>query len=247
MKRIPCHVVATGIASLLFLSLSVDGATVVATLNSQDRIIGGRQSGGDPLGYYPEGQLTVGVAGGDPNRVNTNTVVGFTLPTLALGESLSAASFSITIASSSGANFNVGLFGLATENPDASEATLFSQSGDGAINASFTSSGASAGSSPFSDVTSFLQSLYIENTPIQTEIFFRLNQTSSLSIGTTRRVNFTKETATLTLTTVPEPSSALLGGPALLLLLRRRRNILPLTRLVKISFREPMWRDDCLH
>lgn len=225
MNTKPHQTIATGVASLLFLSVSANGATVLATLNSQDRIIGARQSGGDPLGYYPESQLTVGVAGGDPKRVNTNTVIGFTLPTLNLGESLSAASFAITIASSSGTNFTVGLFGLATENPDASEATLFSQSGDGAINASFTSSGASVGSSPFSDVTSFLQSLYTGDTPIQTEVFFRLNQTSSLNISATRRVNFTKETATLTLTTIPEPSAALLGGLGTLIMLRRRRNV----------------------
>jgi autotransporter-associated beta strand protein len=124
---------AIGIAVLLLAAASTDGSTILATLSSQDRIIGGRQSGGDPLGYYPDSQLTVGVAGGEPNRVNTNTVIGFILPTLNPGESLSAAAFAITAGGSSGINFTVGLFGLTTEDPDDSGTALFSQTGDGDV------------------------------------------------------------------------------------------------------------------
>ena len=216
---------------MLYVCASAHGTTVMATLNSEDRIIGGRQSGGDPLGYYPDSQLTVGVAGGDPNRVNTNTVIGFTLPTLNPGESLSAATFSITVGGSSGSNFTVALFGLTTENPDDSGTDFFSQSGVGVdgvstlISSTFTSTAASPGSIPSSDVSTFLQSFYVGNVPVQSEVFFRLNQTTALAINNTRRMTFTKDTATLTVTSIPEPGAALLGGLGTLILLRRRRNI----------------------
>lgn len=227
MNTEPHKTIATGIASLLFLSVSANGATVLATLNSQDRIIGLRESGtAAALGYYPDTlPLNVGVSGGSGSRVNQNAVVGFTLPTLNPGESLSAATFAITVSdSNTNVTYTVGLFGLETVDPDSSGATFFSQSGTGAINATFTSTAAVAGSIPTSDVTTFLQSLYTGNTPIQSEVFFRLNQTTGLGVSNTRRMTFTKDTATLTLTTVPEPGAALLGGLGMLILLRRRRN-----------------------
>lgn len=214
------------LASVLLIPASMQGATVMATLNSQDRIVGARQSSGDALGYYTDSQLTVGVAGGTNTRVNTNTVIGFTLPTLNLGESISAASFAITIAGINvGGNFTVALFGLEETNPDDSGITLFSQSGTGAINDSFTDTTATVGSTPLTDTTSFIQSLYTGNIPNQSEVFFRLNQTTSLNVSLTRRMNFTQDSATLTLTTIPEPNpAALIGGCGVLALLRRRRN-----------------------
>jgi hypothetical protein len=219
--------VILSITSVLLLPVSAQAATVMATLSSQDRIVGDRQSGGDALGYYAEGALTTGVAGGNPNRVNTNSVIGFTLPTLNLGESVTAANFGIEIAGINvGGAFTVALFGLTETDPDASGVTLFSQSGTGAINTAFTSTAAAAGSTPSSDVTTFIQSLYSGNTPNQSEVFFRLNQTTTMAINGTRRLNFTKDTATLSLDSavIPEPSTALLGGVGMLLMLRRRRS-----------------------
>ncbi len=230
MNTKPHHTIATGIASFLFLSASVNGATVLATLNSQDRIIGVRQSGGAALGYYPDTTPPqVGVSGGTGTRVNQNAVIGFTLPTLNSGESLSAASFAITVgAINTNTNYAVGLFGLETVNPDSSGTDFFSQSGDGVsgvstlITSTFTSTTAAAGSIPSSDVTTFLQSFYIGNVPIQSEVFFRLNQTTALGVTNTRRMTFTTDSATLTLTSIPEPGAALLGSLGMLILLRRR-------------------------
>jgi hypothetical protein len=226
MKRKPRLTIVIGLSTMHFVCPSAHGAAVLATLSSQDRIIGVRESGGAALGYYADTvPPQVGVSGGSGSRVNQNAVIGFTLPTLNLGESISAANFEITVSdSNTNTTYTVGLFGLVTVDPNDSGTTFFSQSGTGAINATFTSTAAAAGSIPSSDVTAFVQSLYVGNAPIQTEVFFRLSQTTGLGVTNTRRMTFTRDTATLTLTTIPEPGAALLGSLGMIVLLRRRRN-----------------------
>jgi len=232
MKRKPHQTIIIGLSTMLFVCASAHGTTVLAILNSQDRIIGVRESGGAALGYYPDTvPPQVGVSGGSGNRVNQNAVIGFTLPTLNPGEILSAATFAITVGSiNTNTNYTVGLFGLETVDPDSSGTDFFSQSGNGVsgvstlISSAFTSTTAAAGSIPSSDVTTFLQSFYVGNVPIQSEVFFRLNQTTALGVTNTRRMTFTTDSATLTLTSIPEPGAALLGGLGMLILLRHRRD-----------------------
>jgi len=119
--------VILSITSVLLLPVSAQAATVMATLSSQDRIVGARQSGGDALGYYVESALTAGVGGGTNTRNNNNAVIGFTLPTLAVGETISSANFKITVVGTNFSNaFNVALFGLSETDLDNSGITLFS-------------------------------------------------------------------------------------------------------------------------
>ena len=42
------------LTSVLLIPASMQGATVMITLNSQDRIVGAHQSSGDALGYYTD-------------------------------------------------------------------------------------------------------------------------------------------------------------------------------------------------
>lgn len=210
MKRKPHHTSAIGLSSLLLAAASAHGSTVLATLSSQDKIIGQRQSNGDLLGYYVDSTPPqVGVSGGTNTRVNQNAVIGFTLPTLNPGESFSAANFAITVASvNTSLAYDVGLFGLLTANPDSSGTVLFSQSATGVsgvsslISSTFTSTAAATSSIPSSDVSAFLQSFYVGNVPIQSDVFFRLNQTTALGTASTRRMTFTANTAALSLTTL---------------------------------------------
>ena len=218
---------AIAVSSILLATISASsGAIVFATLNSQDRIVGERQTDSPPLGYQVSttGTLQVGVGGATNARTNYNTVVGFLLPTLSPGQTIDAATFSATIESESG-TVTVSLFGLSTTNPDVTGISLFSESnsGPGLIAAAFTSTtAAAAGDTPSADVLSFINSLYTGHVPTQPEVFFRLNPSSNLGTSVAR-MNFTNGSPKLALNVVPEPSAALLGGLGVLALLRRRR------------------------
>jgi hypothetical protein len=152
-------------------------------------------------------------------------VIGFTLPTLAPGETIDAATFSITISSSNngGGTNNVSLFGLTTTNPDGTGTSLYSTSAAGAISSTFTNTNATAGDTPTADVLTFVNSFYTGGgVPSQTEIFFRLN-VNTATFATVNRASFATDTAELSLNVVPEPSAAMLGALGGLALLRRRR------------------------
>lgn len=231
MQFNPSHTRRCLLAVAFAASVSASqAATIFATLTSQDLITGVRQGTGPALGYQEDpGNLRAGVGGSSGNRASANTVIGFTLPTLNPGETINAATFSITVTSGSTGNaYNVALFGLATTNPNTGDTTdpidFFSQSSTGAINATFTSNLAGAGSTPSTNVLTFINSFYTGGgTPSQSEVFFRLNQDEVLSLTTLDRVTFTINTAALSLNVIPEPSTALLGALGMLVLIRRKR------------------------
>ncbi|MBX3741469.1 MAG: hypothetical protein KF712_10790 [Akkermansiaceae bacterium] len=207
-------------------------ATIQATLNSQDSIVGEREGGtAAAVGYYADsanGQA--GVGGGAGNRENRNLIIGFILPVLS--EPIVSATFSILIAnsSSSGGSVAVDLYGLSTINPDGTGTTLFAEIGADGSQIFLMDAFASPGDTgtKTATVTDFIQSLYTGNTPNQTEVFFRINPDRGLSTSQgPRRVTFTTSSAQLEIVTVPEPSLGLLSvaGFGLLLVKRSRRKI----------------------
>lgn len=204
-------------------------ATIQATLNSQDSIVGEREGGtAAALGYYADsanGQA--GVGGGAGNRENRNLIIGFVLPVLS--EPILSATFSILIAnsSSSGGAVSVDLYGLNTINPDGTGITLFAETGSDGSQTFLVDAFASAGDTgtKTATVTAFIQSLYTGNTPNQTEVFFRINPDRALSTTQSpRRVTFTTSSAQLEIVTIPEPSLGLLSVAGIgIPLIRRSR------------------------
>lgn len=209
---------------------AVRGAiTLFAPLTSQDGITGAAQDTTQwPLGYFTDAtiELTAGVGGAGGNRRSRNLVLGFELPTLALGQTITDAVFSITVASSSGSLQNVALFGLNTDDPESLGLSLFNIGATDPdhelITSAFTTSAAAAGSIPSADVFSFIESLYTGNVPNQSEVFFRLNQTVDTGFNISR-ATFSSLSAQLQLTVIPEPRAAMLGIMGLLALVARRR------------------------
>lgn len=99
MKTNRSFILISAIAGLAFVpSTSSHAATVLATLNSQDQIIGERMRFGPALGYHTgitTNLFTGSIADFDFGS-NRNVVVGFMLPTLSLGQSIDSATFSIS-------------------------------------------------------------------------------------------------------------------------------------------------------
>lgn len=199
------------------LAGAAEAAPVMLTPISQDLIVGQRESGA-PLnnGYHtdPTQSIGAGVTGGSGSRYNRNAVIGFLLPTLTPGEVIDSASFRITIANnnSAGGGKPVALYGLSTANPDNSGTMLFTtdtqpgtlaNAGHALISATFSSTGNSSGN-PQADVSEFIRSFYTGHVPHQPEVYFRICPTQN-TWATTNRLDFTKGSARLEVTTVPGP------------------------------------------
>jgi hypothetical protein len=203
------------LAAALMLAGGGQAAPVVIAPLSQDLIVG-RSDSGAPLsnGYYtdPSQSVGAGVTGGTGARYNRNTVIGFLLPTLNPGETIDTASFRITISSNNdaGGAKPVALYGLSTANPNNSGTLLFAtdtepgklaNAGNALISATFSSTGSTSGT-PQADVSEFIRSFYTEHVPHQAEVFFRICPTED-TWATTNRLDFTKASARLEVTTVP--------------------------------------------
>lgn len=221
----------TALLSVLLGTVAASqAATIQATLNSQDSIVGERETTGSAaaIGYYAgsaNGQA--GVGGGTGNKENRNVIIGFILPVLT--EPILSVTFSIPIASStsSGGAVSVDLYGLTTVNPDGTGITLFAEASSDGSHTFLVDAFASAGDTgtKTATVTAFIQSLYTGNTPNQTEVFFRINPDRNLNVAQSpRRVTFTTSSAQLEIVTIPEPSHGLLSAAGIgLSLIRRSR------------------------
>jgi hypothetical protein len=221
----------------LATSASIQAATVFATLQSRDRILGPTAGANatPPFQYFTDvipNQNFVGSAGSLATSLGTsNFVVGFQLPTLLPGQSITVATFSITKRATTGTAPTVNLSGLATDAPDGTDfyEGPTGNPGDTLIEASFSLPADPTGTLQTADALAFVLSRYSGLTPTGNgEAFFRLNAATEWNGTSIARQNFnlnseTPADAVLELTIIPEPSAALLGGLGTLLLLRRRR------------------------
>jgi hypothetical protein len=155
-------------------------------------------------------------------------VLGFQLPTLLPGQSITAATFRITKTGNTG-SMTVNLSGLATDAPTTADfyQGATGNPGDTLIEEDFSLASATVGTQQTADALAFVLSRYLGLNPIGTgEAFFRLNSKTVLPTNAANRQNFNPAegaNAQLELTIIPEPSAALLGGLGALILLRRRR------------------------
>ena len=228
-------------------------ATIAIDTHTTDRIVGiSQDTGTTALGYYANNtNNVVGVTGSSGSRTHHNIVFGYTLPTLAIGETLDAASFSFEIIAvrdhgTIGNLADLDIYLLDTANPDVTGDDFFlAASTDTSGNAELIGS-TFPDPAPEDDTQvdyaddaydltfnltgsalTLLQGYYTGNTPNQTEAFFRFNLNADTTIGNDidrYRIDVGASESVLTLNTVPEPSTfALIGLAGLATLLRRRR------------------------
>ncbi len=178
---------------------------------------------------YEAGNAQVGTGGSIGSRKNRATIIGFVLPTLAIGQTLDNATFAITRSgTTANGNLTVDLYGLATTTPGASS-FLSAPTDPDAANILLQDTFADQTTPPATllseqiNTTAFIASLYTGNTPNQSTVYFRLNPGEENPNFDISRTSFDNATASLTIN-VPEPASiALLGFGAIGFLSRRRR------------------------
>lgn len=231
-------------ALAFFTANQATAAVYTATLTSQDVILGAKEAASTAvLGYTINSTSTdVGESGSNGTRINELMILGFTLPTFLLGETLESAqlTFNITDVRIGGGDElgDLDTYLLDSSDPSGTGTSLFYQSSTiqtaaGGINMEQigrtsrpvgfdTASPQAVTYTLTGDSLALLQGFYTGNSPDQTEAFMRFNQTTLLTLGGgTDRYNI--GSAELSLTTIPEPSAALLAGLGALALLRRRR------------------------
>jgi len=122
--------IAAIVVAALIAAESPVQAQATASQTSADSIVGVRQAGGAALGYYPGTTNTViGTGGASGSRINTNVVLGFSLPTLAAGQKLNSVdlNFEITAARNhdGGDIPMLDAYLLDTANPDGTADAFF--------------------------------------------------------------------------------------------------------------------------
>jgi hypothetical protein len=167
--------------------------SILALQTSADSIRGRAEAA--TLQYLAgSGSTQVGIGGAGGNRQDYNVVLGFTLPTLPVGETISSANFDFEIKGSreTGNNPALHVYLVDEENPDASGISLFyhgpsDPSTDvafvGAINLADTGQNNTYADDTqdqsialTGDALALLQSYYGgDNSPDRTEAFFRFN------------------------------------------------------------------------
>ena len=190
------------------------------------------------------------MGGGNGNRRDENPVIGFTLPDLALGDTIASVELFYNISAgrdhSGNANgYSLDAYLINDDDPSTTGITYFyhgASGDDGIANTEFlgglnpTTTLSSSTNTPVNEsvtltlsgaaLTQFIAFYGGDEIADQTEAFFRFNMSGNPPESRLDRlfVDLATTTPTLTITTVPEPSStALLGLGGLALILRRRK------------------------
>ena len=166
---------------------------IAAPQNSADSIRG-RSQALTPTYIVNSTSGQVGIGGGGGNRNDFNVVLGFTLPTLPAGETVSSATFDFEITGSREVANNPALnvYLLDTEDPDSSGISLFyhgpsdpsadvafvgaTNLPDSGMNLTYAADEQDQSYTLSGDALALLQSYYGgDNVPDRTEAFFRFN------------------------------------------------------------------------
>jgi hypothetical protein len=238
MKRLLTAIALTLTATI---GTASSGVTIYTDSDpTSDQIRG--KSTQDPLGYIANNDFAFrpGEGGSTGDRSIINAVVGFDLPTLAAGETIDSATISFTIDNirDEGELGDLAVYLLDTANPDATATSLFfeSDSSDGTnvLVGQENTTGLKTLTLNSSALT-LLESFYGgDETPDQSEVFFRFNNDTALTLeDAIDRYELAIQggptasngpiAATLTINSVPEPASLMLVAAGAALILGRRR------------------------
>lgn len=189
---------------------------------------------GSGVGYYVDSGESdrIGEGGSSSTRRITNTILGFDLPTLAAGEVVDSVTleFEITDVQDAGQLGDLLVSLLDTAAPDVTDYNKTSTvSGTDEIVGTESSLGVKTLSLTGDALTLFKGFYGGDETPDQSEVFFRLNNTTSITLGGAAIDRYEIDAAsdvpvaTLTVNAVPEPASLAMGLLGLTVLAARRR------------------------